>query len=52
MKSIAFSMNIFCLVTAIVNVGIALWTRDLSQIGGWVSATCGWALAVMYSWED
>lgn len=51
MRKLAIGLNIMCLSLAVFNVMLALWHRDLSQIGGWVSASCGWGLALMYSAE-
>jgi hypothetical protein len=40
------------LAVAIGNLGLALWARELSLVGAWLSATLGWGIACIEHWSN
>lgn len=48
-------MKILFLVSlglCLLNLGIALWSREFSLVGAWLSATLGWGVACMELWNN
>ena len=45
-----FSINALCALFNLIGTGLALWNRDTSW-GVHLSATLGWFVAAMYSYE-
>jgi|DEB3_MinimDraft_2_1074329.scaffolds.fasta_scaffold28278_3 hypothetical protein len=40
------------LALCLLNLGLALWARELPLVGAWLSATLGWGIACMEHWSN
>lgn len=43
---------VLSVVMSLVNMGLALWGKDLSLAAAWVSSAMGWTIASIEFWSN